>query len=283
MKLASAPIDVSPPRVALPWGRWGLRVTAALYLGVMIALPLAAIIANGLRDGLRAFWSDLASPAAFAALKLTILMAIIVTLINAVMGTLTAYVIVRYRFYGRGLLNGLIDMPFAIPTLVTGVMLVALYGPSSVLGTILGQYGIGVVYRQPGIVLALLFVTLPFVVRLVEPALREMDREPEHAAATLGASPRTIFFSVTLPAIRPAVSAGALLSFARAIGEFGAIVIIAGNLPHKTQTAAIYVLGEIESENQRGASAMSVAMLATAFALTALVDRVQGEPRGRAR
>src|ERR1051325_11240091 len=123
MNLAPQSLDASPPArasAALPWGRWGLRFTAALYLGVMIALPLAAIFANGLRDGLRAFWADLSAPAAFAALKLTITMATIVTLINAVMGTLTAYVLVCYRFVGRGPLNGLIDMPFAIPTLVTG-------------------------------------------------------------------------------------------------------------------------------------------------------------------
>src|ERR1700759_1599256 len=174
MDIAPAQLDNPKPSAAvgavLPWGRWGLRLTAALYLGVMIALPLAAIFVNGLHDGLRAFWSDLTSPAAFSALKLTILMAVIVTVINAVMGTLTAYVMVRYRFIGRSLLNGLIDMPFAIPTLVTGVMLVALYGPQRTLGAWLGTHGISVIFATPGIVLALLVITYKLVLCSVLPS-----------------------------------------------------------------------------------------------------------------
>jgi len=266
------------------WTRRGVRAAALGYLGVLLVVPLALLVVDAFRDGPLAFGAALASPAARHAAFLTLWTAALTALVNAFMGTLTAYVLVRYDFTGKTLLESVLDLPLALPTLVSGVMLLAVVGRQGPVGAWLDRaLGVRIAYTPVGIVLALLFVTLPFVVRLVEPALREMDREPEHAAATLGASPRTIFFSVTLPAIRPAVSAGALLSFARAIGEFGAIVIIAGNLPHKTQTAAIYVLGEIESENQRGASAMSVAMLATAFALTALVDRVQGEPRGRAR
>src|SRR5205085_416596 len=219
-KLVSTPLDMPQAhagRAASPWGRWGLRATATLYLGVMIALPLAAILANGLRDGLRAFWSDLSGPAAFAALKLTVVLAVIVTAVNAVMGTLTAYVIVRYRFVGRGLLNGLIDMPFAIPTLVTGVMLVALYGPQRTLGAWLGAHGVQVIFATPGIVLALLVITYPFVIRAVQPVLIEAERSEEEAAYTIGASKWTTFLRVVFPTIAPAVVSGSLLCFARAL------------------------------------------------------------------
>ena len=282
MKPASTTItpgDTAPPRFALPWGRWGLRATAALYLGVMIALPLAAIVANGLRDGLRAFWADLSSPAAFAALKLTITMALVVTLINAVMGTLTAYVIVRYRFYGRGLLNGLIDMPFAIPTLVTGVMLVALYGPQRTLGAWLNAHGIQVIFATPGIVLALLVITYPFVIRAVQPVLIEGERSEEEAAYTIGASKWTTFLRVVFPTIAPAVVSGSLLCFARALGEFGSIVVVAGNIPGRTLTAPVYVYGQIESHNERAASAMSLVLLALSFALIVSVEWLQSRKR----
>ena len=283
MSLASTPLDAPQPRAAAPavspWGRWGLRVTAALYLGVMIALPLAAILANGLRDGLRAFWSDLASPAAFAALKLTIIMAVIVTVINAVMGTLTAYVLVRYRFAGRSLLNGLIDMPFAIPTLVTGVMLVALYGPQRTLGAWLNAHGIEVIFATPGIVLALLVITYPFVIRAVQPVLMEAERSEEEAAYTIGASKWTTFLRVIFPTIAPAVITGSLLCFARALGEFGSVVVVAGNIPGRTLTAPVYVFGQIESHNEHAASAMSIVLLALSFALIITVEWLQSRNR----
>ncbi|HKP14395.1 MAG TPA: sulfate ABC transporter permease subunit CysT [Blastocatellia bacterium] len=284
MNLAPNSLDAPRPHAApsavLPWGRWGLRFTAALYLGVMIALPLAAILANGLRDGLRAFWTDLLSPAAFAALKLTIILAVIVTLVNAVMGTLTAYVLVRYRFYGRGLLNGLIDMPFAIPTLVTGVMLVALYGPQRTLGAWLGAHGIQVIFATPGIVLALLVITYPFVIRAVQPVLMEAERSEEEAAYTIGASQWTTFLRVVFPNIAPAVITGSLLCFARALGEFGSVVVVAGNIPGRTLTAPVYVFGQIESHNERAASAMSLVLLALSFTLIVTVEWLQSRRRG---
>jgi sulfate transport system permease protein len=188
MNFAQANLDSPEPiaasrasRASLPWGKWGLRVAAISYLGLMIVLPLSAIFENGLKDGLAVFWGDITSPLAFSALKLTLIVAVIVTAINAVMGTLTAYVLVRYRFYGRGLLNGIIDMPFAIPTLVTGVMLVALYGPQRTLGAWLNSYGIQVIFATPGIVLALLVVTYPFVIRTVQPVLMEAEQGQEEA------------------------------------------------------------------------------------------------------
>jgi sulfate transport system permease protein len=199
------------------------------------------------------------------------------------MGTMTAYVLVRYRFRGQALLNALVDLPLAIPTLVTGVMLVALYGPQQALGAWLkNTLGWQIIFAPPGIILALLFVTFPFVVRAVEPVLAGLDRTQEDAAASLGAGPFTIFWRIVLPPLLLPLSSGALLSFARAIGEFGAIVIVAGNIPLRSQTAAVYVLGEVESENRLGASAISIVMVGLAFSLLLLVDWLQNRNRKEA-
>lgn len=270
---------IASSRVSLPWGKWGLRGTAFLYLGFMVALPLSAILQNGFSDGLAAFKADIVNPTAFAALRLTITTAIVVTIVNAVMGTLTAYVLVRFRFPGKGLLNTVIDMPFAIPTLVTGVMLVALYGPQRTLGAWLNSHGVQVIFATPGIVLALLVITYPFVIRTVQPVLMEAERGQEEAAYTLGASGWTTFRHVVLPTITPAIVTGSLLSFARALGEFGSIVVVAGNIPGVTLTAPVYIYGQIESQNQRGASAMSILLLALSFTLIVTVEWLQGRNR----
>ncbi len=255
--------------------RLGLRFTAVVYLGLIIALPLAAVFHKGLEGGLDAFWNELTEPSAWAALRLTVAAALAVTLINTVMGTLTAFVLVRYEFAGRVLLNGLVDVPFAIPTMVTGVMLVALYGPQRTVGAWLAGHGIQVIFATPGIILALLVVTYPFVVRAVQPVLMEAERQQEEAAWTLGASQWTTFRRIVFPWIRPAMLTGSLLSFARALGEFGSIVVVGGNIPMKTLTAPVYVYGQIESQNPRGASAVSVVLLLMSFALMLAVDRLQ--------
>lgn len=269
---ARAVVVHAPPQ----WGQWSVRATALAYLTVMLVIPLTVIAFDGLRDGLLALWRAVRSPVALHALQLTLWTGAVMAVINAVMGTLTAYVLVRYEFRGKSLINAIIDLPLAIPTLVTGVMLVVLYGPQQALGAWLQQeVGLRIIFAPPGIILALLFVTMPFVVRAVQPVIQSLDREQEEAAATCGARPWTIFRRVTLPVIAPPVISGTLLSFARAIGEFGAIVIVAGNIPLRSQTVAVYVLGEIESENQRGASAMSIVMLAIAFALIVLIDLLQ--------
>jgi sulfate transport system permease protein len=183
---------------------------------------------------------------------------------------------VRYEFPGKTLLNSLIDLPLAIPTLVTGVMLVVLFGPQQALGAWLKeQYGLSIIFAPPGIILALLFITFPFVVRTVQPVLLSLDRTQEDAATTLGAGSWTVFRRITLPPLVLPLTSGALLSFARAIGEFGAVVIVAGNIPLFSQTAAVYVLGEVESENRLGASAVSIIMIAIAFGLMMLVDWLQ--------
>lgn len=260
---------------AVPCGRWGIRSVAIGYLGLMIVVPLSAILASGLQDGLAAFWSDITNQIAFAALKLTLMTAVMTTVINLMMGTLTAYVLVRYDFPGRGLLNAVIDMPFAIPTLVTGVMLVALYGPQRTLGAWLESSGFQVIFATPGIVLALLLVTYPFVVRAVQPVLMELNKAQEEASYTIGASKWATFHHIILPTIKPAIITGSLLSFARALGEFGSIIVVAGNIPGRTLTAPVYVFGQLESYNQRGASAVSILLLALSFTLILVVDRMQ--------
>ena len=230
---------------------------------------------TGLRSGLGQFWRDIVDPVAFGAIKLTLFTALIATIINAVMGTLTAYVLVRYEFPGRRLLNGMVDLPFSIPTLVTGVMLVVLYGPQRTLGAWLESHGVQVIFATPGIVLALLLVTYPFVVRAVQPVLMDMEKDQEEAAYTLGAGKWVTFYRIVLPAILPAVSTGSLLNFGRALGEFGSIVVVSGNIPGRTLTAAVRVYGQIESQNQRAASAMSIVLLAISFVLLLLADVLQ--------
>jgi sulfate transport system permease protein len=258
--------------VGRPWGLWGLRGAVLAYLALMIAVPLLAVVERGFSAGLRAFWRELANPIAFDALKLTVTAAAITAAVNLVLGTLTAYVLARYQFPGRGVLDSLVDMPFAIPTLVTGVMLVVLYGPSGVLGSWFESRGISIIFAKPGIVLALRFVTYPFVIRTVQPVLLEAERHEEEAAFTLGASRWTNFRRIVLPTIFPAAVSGALLSFARALGEFGSIVVVAGNIPRRTLTSPVYVFGEVEAHNERGASAMSVVLLALSFGLLLLLD-----------
>ncbi len=279
----SAPVQSAPDRpvpAPLPWGRWSLRGAALGYLALFLVAPLVVIVEDGLNAGLRALWSSVSEPVAWHALWLTMWTAAVMAVINAVMGTLTAVVLVRYQFPGRRFLDNLVDLPLAIPTLVTGVMLVALYGPQTALGGWLKEsVGLKVIFAPPGIVLAILFLTFPLIVRAVQPVLHDLEREPEDAAATLGASSFTIFRRVTFPALVGPLATGTLLSFARAIGEFGSIIVVAGNIPLRTQTAAVYVLGEVESDNRRGASAMSVVLLGLTFALFLVMDWVQR--RGR--
>jgi sulfate/thiosulfate transport system permease protein len=263
----------SPPAPG-PWGRWSLRSAAIAYLALAIALPLAAVVERGFGRGLAAFWKQVTAPMAVDALELTLVAAAIMTVLNAFFGTITAFVLARYEFPGRGLFNGLIDLPFAIPTLVTGVMLVLLYGPQGVFGSWLEKHGLPVIFARPGILLALLFVCYPFVIRTIQPVLVGAERSTEEAAFTLGASRWTTFFRITLPEILPAMRTGALLCFARALGEFGSIVVVAGNIPGRTLTAPVYVYGEIESQNARGASAVSIVLLAISFSMLFLVDRL---------
>jgi sulfate/thiosulfate transport system permease protein len=241
------------------------------YLGLIVLLPLAAVVSRSLDGGLGTFWEAVSAPQAVAALKLTLIVSLIVAAINAVTGTLIAWVLVRDEFPGKRFVSALIDLPFALPTVVAGLTLLALYGPK-------GPVGIDVAFTRTAVGLALLFVTLPFVVRAVQPVLMELDREAEEAAASLGASPLATFRRVVLPSLRPAIVAGAGLAFARALGEFGSVVLISGNLPYKTEVASVFVFGRIETGDVTSAAAVSVVLLAASVLLLAALSRL-GRPR----
>ena len=276
---------LSPPsarRRSLPFGRWGLRGLVVFYMGLTIAFPAAIVLQKGFEGGLVHVKAALASPGAVAAIKLTLITAMSTALINAVMGTLIAYVLVRFRFPGRGFVSALVDVPFAVPTLVTGVMLVALYGPSSPVGAFLAERGIEIAFAPIGIVLALLFVTLPFVIRTVMPVLSELDLAEEEAAYSLGANGGMAFRKVVLPALRPAITAGALLAFARALGEFGAIVIISGNITGKTLTAPVFIFQLASQFRPEDAAAVAGVLFLISFAIVLAVDRLIDLRRSKA-
>jgi len=230
------------------------------YLSLVVLVPLAAVAAKAAGGGWHHFWQVAWNPEARAALVLTFELAGGVVAINAVTGTALAWTLVRDQFPGKGLVNAIVDLPFALPTIVAGLTLLALYGPT-------GGIGVNVAYTQWGVLTALLFVTLPFVVRTVQPVLIELDRDMEDAAASLGAGRVAIFRRIVFPHLLPALLSGVALAFARAIGEFGAVVLIAGNIPFKTEVASLYVFQHINSDDAAGASALAVLMLAISFAL----------------
>lgn len=227
---------------------------AVIYMSLIVLIPLAALTGGAFEGGWGGFWDAVTNDQAVAAVWLTIKLSAVVMLLNAVMGTVIAWVLVRDRFPGRGVVNSLIDLPFALPTIVAGLTLLALYGPR-------GPIGINVAFTQAGIVLALLLVTMPFVVRSVQPVLLELDREMEQAAASLGAGPLRIFTRIIFPNLLPAIIGGCGLAFSRALGEFGSLVLITGNIPFQDQVASFYIYSQIESDNRTGAAAVSVLLL----------------------
>jgi sulfate/thiosulfate transport system permease protein len=225
------------------------------YLSLVVLLPLAAVIWRSTSGGVGGFLQAISDPQAVAALKLTLLASLAVVAINVVTGTLIAWVLVRDSFRGKSLVNAIIDLPFALPTIVAGLTLLALYGPES-------PFGLNIAYTQIAVGMALLFVTLPFVVRAIQPVLLELDRDMEEASVSLGASELQTFLRVILPNLLPAILSGAALGFARSVGEFGSVVLITGNIPFETQVASVYIFGQVEGDNATGAAAVSVLLLA---------------------
>jgi sulfate transport system permease protein len=240
----------------------------------MIVLPVSAILVQGFGHGFGDLATALSGFGAWEAIRLTLVIAALTAVINAVFGTLLAYILVRVPFPGRAVLATIVDLPFAVPTLVTGVMLVALYGPVTPIGRFLGDHGIHIVFAQLGILLALLFVTLPLVVRTVQPVLLELDPAEEEAARVLGAGRWVTFRRVMLPALRPAITAGALLAFARAIGEFGAVVVVSGNITGKTLTAPVYIFQLVSQFRYAEAAAVSTLLFGLAFVLVLITERL---------
>lgn len=251
-------------RLASPLGI-GLAV---IYMSVIVLIPFAALVDGAFENGWDSFWRAITNPQAMAALKLTVGVSLVVVAINVVMGTLIAWVLVRDDFFGKRVLEVLIDIPFALPTIVAGLVLLSLYGPESPLG-------VDIANQRPAVFLAFLFVTLPFIVRTVQPVLAELDREVEEAAASLGASRFTTFRRVTLPSITPAIAAGAALSFARGVSEYGSLVLLSGNLPMKTEVASVRMLSSIENDNLPGATAVATVLLFVSLVVIVAFDLLQ--------
>ncbi|MGV9710371.1 sulfate ABC transporter permease subunit CysT [Gordonia sp. NPDC003424] len=247
---------------------------ATLWLSVIVLLPLAAITVQAFTDGWSGFWDAVTDPNALDALGITVLVSVVVALINLVFGTIIAWVLVRDDFWGKGFVNAIIDLPFALPTIVASLVLLSLYGPNSPIDIQLNA-------TKPALIIALTFVTLPFVVRQVQPVLLELDRDVEEAAVVLGASNWTTFTKIVLPALLPAILTGAGLAFTRAIGEFGSVVLIGGNIPGKTQVASQYIQQQIEIDEPVAAAAVSVMLLLIAFVVLLALRLVSRRQRIR--
>ncbi|MCA0757433.1 sulfate ABC transporter permease subunit CysT [Paenibacillus sp. N4] len=252
-----------------------------LYFVILIILPIAGIYTQSFSLGWNPFWESISDPLAWKAVLLTIKLAVIATLINMFLGTMIGWVLIRYRFPGRRLLNSLVDLPFALPTAVGGLMILLLLGPNSFVGGLAGGMGIEIVFHEPAIVVAMLFVTFPFVIRAIQPLLEEMDKSEEEAAYTLGATRVKTFFSVIFPTMLPGILSGAMLAFSRGLAEFGAVVLVAGNIPGKTLIASVFIFGEIESNNPQGAAAVSVLLLTLSFLILWTVNLIQARRTGQ--
>ena len=241
-------------------GSLASRGVVITYLGLLVLIPLAAVVWQSTQDGIGGFVRAVTNPQALAALRLTFLASLVVVAINVVAGTIIAWVLVRDSFRGKAIVNSIIDLPFALPTIVASLTLLALYGPKSPLG-------LNIAYTKASVGMALLFVTLPFVIRAVQPVLLELDRDMEEAAASLGASGFATFRRIILPTLTPAILSGAALGFARSVGEFGSVVLLTGNQPFKTQVASVYIFGQVESGETSSAAAVSVVLLVVSLAL----------------
>jgi sulfate/thiosulfate transport system permease protein len=249
--------------------------TTLLYLTLIVLIPVIALVLKGAEMGPERFWRIVTSPRAVAAFQITLTAAVIATIFNALYGLLMAWVLVRYEFPGKRILDALMDVPFALPTAVAGLSLTALFSANGWFGAVLHPAGIPVVYTIWGIALAMAFTSVPFVVRTVQPVLEDMDPALEQAAVTLGARPWTIFTRVVFPAILPAWLAGCTTAFARSLGEFGAIVFIAGNLPFRTEIAALLAFIRLEEFDYNGAAAIALVLLALALLLLLVSNLLQ--------
>jgi len=254
----------------------GFRLTLGftlLYMSIMVLLPLTALVLKTSGLTWSEFWTTVASSRALAAYKLSFGGAFLAAGINAVAGLLLSWVLIRYRFFGRDVVDAIIDLPLALPTAVAGIALTAVYAPNGAVGAFLERHGISVAFSYPGVILAMVFVGLPFAVRSVQPVLMELDPQIEEAAAVLGASRLRTFLRVILPLLTPSVITGFTLAFARAVGEYGSIVFISGNMPGKTEIVPLLIVTKLEQFQYREATALAVVMLAGSL-LTLLAANV---------
>ncbi len=245
----------------------GLGV-ALVWFSLLVLIPLAMVVATSGEDGWEGFWGTLTNSQTLSAVRLTVVQAVLVTLLNVVMGTMIAWVLVRDRFPGKRILDVVIDIPFALPTIVAGLVLLSLYGPQSPLG-------VDVANTRISVFMALAFVTLPFIVRTVQPVLEELEADVEEASASLGANRLTTFRRIILPSLVPAIAAGAALSFARGISEYGSLVLLSGNLPNRTEVASVRVLTYIENGDAASAATVATLMLVVALFVIVALDLIQ--------
>jgi sulfate transport system permease protein len=252
-----------------------------LYLSLIVLIPLSALVFNTLAMSWDAFWSTVTSPRVLAAYRLSFGASLAAALVNAVFGTILAWVLVRYEFPFRRLLDAFVDLPFALPTAVAGIALTALYSGKGWIGQFLEPYGIKVAFTPTGVAIALVFIGLPFVVRTVQPVLEEAERELEEAAASLGANRLQTFVMVILPTILPAMITGFALAFARALGEYGSVIFIAGNMPMISEITPLLIVTKLEQYDYRGATAIAVVMLAASFLILLAINLLQAWMRRR--
>jgi sulfate transport system permease protein len=262
----------------LPGFNLALGYTVA-YLSLIVLLPLSAVFLKTFTLTLEQFWGVISNPRVVASFKLSFGASLIAAAINAVFGLLLAWCIVRYRFVGKKLVDALIDLPFALPTAVAGIALTALYAPNGWIGALFAAQGIKIAFTPLGILIALVFIGLPFVVRTVQPILEDLEVELEEAAASLGAHRWQIFRHVVLPTVLPALLTGFALAFARAVGEYGSVIFIAGNMPMVSEIAPLMIITKLEQYDYAGATAIAVAMLVISFALLLLINLLQGWAR----
>ncbi|MDR4945448.1 sulfate ABC transporter permease subunit CysT [Neobacillus cucumis] len=255
--------------------RIAMRSVLISYLLILVILPISAVYENGFSLGWGPFWKTVSGPIAWSAILLTFKLSILTTLIQAIIGTFIAFVLIRYQFLGKSLLNSFVDLPFSLPTAVSGLMLLTLLGPLSPIGKWLQGIGVDLLYNQAAIVIGMVFITFPFVIRTVQPMIEQIDPYEEQVSYTLGAGKVFTFFKILLPSVVPGILAGSMLTFSRALSEFGAISLISGNLPGKTQVASVYIYGEIENFNTQGAAAVSIVLVTISLIILLLVNIFQ--------
>ena len=274
------PRRVMRRRSRLPGFGLSLGITI-LWLSLIVLIPVSAVFVKSVSQGWGAFWAAAGSQRALAAYRLSFGAAALAAAVNCIFGLLVAWVLVRYRFAGRQILGALIDLPLALPTAVAGIALTAIYADTGPLGRLFESLGLPIAYRPAGVVVALTFIGLPFVVRTVEPVLAEVSSEMEEAALTLGATRLQTFSKVILPTVAPALATGFALAFARGAGEYGSVIFIAGNMPFKSEIAPLLIITQLEEYNYAGAAAIACVMLVISFAVLLLLNALQHWQAGR--
>lgn len=262
----------------------GFRLAAGFtltYLGLLVVLPLAAVAAMSARQGAGGVWSVVSDERTVAAYALSVLGALAAAAVNTVFGLIVAWVLVRYRFPGRRIMDAVVDLPLALPTAVAGIALTAVYAPRGRLGAMLADWGMPVAYTNLGVIIAMMLVSLPFAVRTVQPVIEDLDREVEEAAAALGASARTTFLRVLFPGLVPALLTGFTLSFAKAVGEYGSIIFISSNMPGRGEIAPLLIMTRLEEFNYPAAASIAVGLLALSLVLLLAVNMLQAWARRR--